>query len=423
MADPRTSQNNDPLYSAGATTRRRLGEAVDKTRRVGTRIAVEALRPAATAAGATAQFVRGLSGAAPIAPAPARTAAAPARQGVDFSRPAPMANDIDFARPAPVTLAATTVRPTARDRENALQPGDPNTLTFDGVTRSLGADAKVRAQNAGTAATTQPTPARTLNPVVAEPNTYEAARAATDRAIAAQRDAARTTRADATEVLNPMSAGSELLRRLENVSTSSQFRGSPGARNDVRQALLGQLDARNVASDSGQNAANATLRGGADAEIAAAENFATRRLDADRFNVEVGQAADELTARRAMPSQLGFLRGLDGATSILRNDGTTSTLRDEAGAPLRTLDPAAGALTPKDLFDARTEEIAAIQKNEGMTAEERQAAIAAINGRPEYASLSAGGSVNSAPAGLMRVGTKDGKAVYRDAAGNLHIDD
>jgi hypothetical protein len=378
-------------------------------------------------AGATTQFVRGLSGAEPVASA--RAAAVPARGGsVDFTRPAPLANEIDFARPAPVTLPATTVRPTARDREAALRPGDPNTYTFDGVTRSLGADAQVRAQNAGmptagTPTAAQPAPARTLNPVVAAPSTANAARAATDRVIAAQRDATRTAHADATEFLNPMSAGSEVLRRLENVGISSAYKGSPGARADARQALLGQLGAQNQAGDTGQNAANTALQGVADAEFTAGENFAARRLDADRFNVEAGQAADELSARRAMPSQLGFLRGLDGATSILRNDGTTSTLRDQAGAPLRTLDPAAGALTPKDLFDARTEEIAAIQKNEGMTAEERQAAIAAINGRPEYASLSAGGSVNSTSAGLTRVGTKNGKTVYRDAAGNLHIDD
>jgi hypothetical protein len=421
MEDPRNRQDGDPLYSAGASVRRRLGEAANQTRGVATKLAVTALRPAGTLAGATTQFVRGLSGAEPVAPA--RAAAVPSRGGVDFTRPAPLANEIDFARPAPVTLPATTVRPTARTREAALQPGDPNTFTFDGMTRSLGADAQIRAQNAGTPAVAQPQPARTLNPVVAAPSTYEAARDATDRAIAAQRDATRTTRVDAAEVLNPMSSGGELLRRLENVSISSQFRGSPSARAAVSRALAGQLDAQNVASDSGQNAANAALHGGADAEIAAAENFAARRLDADRFNVEAGQVADELTARRAMPSQLGFLRGLDGATSILRNDGTTSTLRDETGAPLRTLDPAAGALTPKDLFDARTEEIAAIQKNEGMTAEERQAAIAAINGRPEYASMSAGRSANSAPGGLTRVGTKDGKAVYRDAAGKLHIDD
>lgn len=419
MTTPNDGRHEDPLYAAGANVRRRLGESFDQQRKIATNLAVTALRPAGTAAGAATTFVRGLSGAEPVR----RTAATPQHTGVDFTRPAPLANEIDFARPAPVTLPTTTVRPTARDREAALRPGDPNTITFDGVTRSLGADAKVRAQNAGTSAVAQPTPQRTLNPVVAAPSTADAARAATDRVIAAQRDATRTTRADATEFLDPMSAGSEVLRRLENVGISSAYKGSPGARADARQALLGQLGAQNQASDTGQNAANTALQGGAEAEFTAGENFAARRLDADRFNVEAGQAADELSARRAMPSQLGFLRGLDGATSILRNDGTTSTLRDQAGAPLRTLDPAAGALTPKDLFDARTEEIAAIQKNEGMTAEERQAAIAAINGRPEYASLSAGGSVNSTSAGLTRVGTKDGKTVYRDAAGNLHIDD
>src|SRR5690606_14919337 len=54
----------------------------------------------------------------------------------------------------------------------------------------------------------------------APPDPAPAVRQSVRRTLDGQRDLTRTTRADAAEVLNPMSNGAEMIRRLENSQSS-----------------------------------------------------------------------------------------------------------------------------------------------------------------------------------------------------------
>lgn len=332
MATPSDDRIYDPAEAAGRTVRRRIGDAVEQQKRIGRTALTAATIVPRTAIGAGTAFVRGLSGAEPVAPA--RAAAVPARGGVDFTRPAPLANEMDFAKPAHAT-AAPGGAPSFANVSNGPRAGDPNTFTANGVTRRVMPAAATAPANA--AAGAPPPITRALEPVTTRDSYAPQVQVSTARTVQGQRDATRTTRADAAEVLNPMSAGGELLRRLENSQSSFQHRGSPSARAAVAQALLGQLGAQNAASATGQEGTSRALLQGADNEYRANEGFAERRLDADQFNVNAGQAADELAQRGRQPSQI--VRGLDGRNTLLRNDGGTSTLRDEEGNPVLTPDP------------------------------------------------------------------------------------
>lgn len=319
MADPRKLE--DDLYGAGAKTRRGLGEAFDQSKRVAGNVALQATKPFLAPAAMAVPFAQGLAGAQrPQAAAPA--AAPPANPG----RPAATAPaGVNFNRPAPRLRGVVSTGPVTRI-EDAARPGDLNTFTFDGRTQRVEPAAVATA-----AASPQPT-LRALTPAVATRSTQPVARDATQRAAQGQRSAALDVRADAASVLNPMSQGAELMRRLDNVSISSQFKGSPGARSDARQAILGQLDAQNRASAEGQQGINATLRQGAGGEMDAAEAFAARRDEADRFNISTDLDARALQQRGQSPADV--VRGADGRVSVLRNDGSAYTLRNEEGEPV-----------------------------------------------------------------------------------------
>ncbi|TKR34136.1 hypothetical protein FCE95_07690 [Luteimonas gilva] len=256
-----------------------------------------------------------------------------------------------------------------------LRPGDPNTFTgSDGRTHSVPYDV------ANSVPPVVPS-VRRLDPVFAPPSTAPQVQDVTQRTLNSARGAAIDARNDAAEILNPLSTSGELLRRLE--ISQGGFKGSPSARRAMAEALTGQIGAQNAASSIGQAAANQALQQGAQAENVANETYARRRLDADQFNVgsELDRAVLDAKARR--PSEaIPLIRSLDGRTSLVREDGSAETLRDEAGNPIQTI--AAGGITEKDLFEARNSEIRAVQENSFRALEDRARQLREIDERPEY---------------------------------------
>lgn len=289
--------------------------------------------------------------------------------------------------PAPRPAAAGGAAPAARSLDPRPDFSNVQSAATPIAPGPLGRNSYVNAANQTQALTAQQQ-APDLRPqrVYAPASTAPAVQGATQRALDGQRGATLAARADAADMLNPMSAGAEIMRRLENSQRSYFNRGSPSARANQAQAYMGQLAAMNAASAAGQGAANATLQAGAAGESQAAEAQARRTLEADQFNVQSQQADRELEQSARGPSSLGLIRGLDGTTSFVRNDGSVQTLRDEAGNAIQA--PGEGGVTPRDLFNARNAEIQAVLQNEMMQPTDRQAAVEEINAR--YAAMGGG---------------------------------
>lgn len=297
-----------------------------------------------------------------VAPASA-TVAAPA---------APAAAPASTA-PRPSFANVSTVRPAA--------PGDMNTFTgSNGVTR--------RIEPAGAPVSTPATAAVAAAParqVAAPTNNASDVQQSVVRALDAQRGQTRTARADAAEALNPMSNSAELIRRLENSQSSYFNKGRPSARRLIGEAIAGQLAAQHAASVEGQRSANDMIERGVGYEAGAMEGAARRQLDADTFNVEAGYRDRALAAEQQRPSGT-VIRGLDGNTSMVRNDGSVSTLRGEDGNPIRTENSDRGALTPAALLEAYTSQAQAINEGFGTPAEKAQQQ-AALRADPLFGSL------------------------------------
>jgi hypothetical protein len=326
--------------------------------------------------------VRTLGAAPAAAPRPA-AAVAPAATAALAA--APLA--APPARRGRVSVGPTTEVP---------QPGDMNTYTGgNGVTR--------RIEPAPAAAAVPPAAAQVRSqPVIAPASNAPAVQQSVVRALDASRGQTRTARADAAEILNPMSNSAELMRRLENSQGSYFYKGSPQARRLIGEAIAGQLGAQNAATMQGQRTAGDVIERGVGYEAMAGEGAARRQLDADTFNVEAGYRDRTLAAEQQRPTG-ALVRGLDGNTTMLRNDGSTTTLRDEAGNAIQTPAPAqAGALTPAALLESYTAQAEAINQGLGNALEKEQQQ-AALRSDPIYASLFQGGARTPPAAAIERL--------------------
>lgn len=314
------------------------------------------------------QHLRGAGGADPSLLRPA--AAAPAAAGLAPAAPAASVERPPVAAPPPMPAASPSA---------ALTPGSLNTFTgSNGITRAVD-PAPAAAERDAPAMPDLVRPSQITAPASTAPQV----RQSVDRALGAQRALALASRADAANVLNPLSADGELLRRLENTQGSYFHKGSPSARRAVADAILGQLGARNAASAAGQAAGNALLQGGVELEQGANEGAARRRLDAATFS------ADDAYRRRALQEEInrptlqtdaeGNLLSVSGtqATPVTSADGSAVRLQ-------RQVEP--GQITPALLLNAYNEQVKAI--NEGLgTPEEKAQQIAALRADPLFAPL------------------------------------
>jgi len=373
--------------------------AASEARQIGARVAApigDRVRPAVQSA--AYQFGQGLAGnpnpvtAPPTPAAPARRSRLTPGSSAAFGQDLPEDVGYDIGPlqsttpPTPTRLPEMVVRP--------LEPGSANTFTGpDGTTRRV--QAATDAEKAADA--------RRPATVYATPSTAGQVQESTARVMDGQRRATLTARADAAEILNPMSADAEIMRRLENSQSSFFNRGRPSARALQAEAYLGQLSARNRASATGQDAANATLQAGAADEGAANETAAERQQRAAEFNVGTQQSTldrEEAAAERELaarsPARQELIRGADGRVAYLRQDGTAATVRDEEGQPVLTPGPQEDRLSLQNLLESYNEQAAAVASGLG-TPEEKRAQLEALRGDSLYQPLFARGG--SAPGG------------------------
>ena len=204
-------------------------------------------------------------------------------------------------------------------------------------------------------------------PVIARPSAAPQVQQSVRRTLDTQRDLTRTTRADAAEVLNPMSADAEILRRLENSQRSYFNKGSPQARRLIGEAIAGQLGARNAASAQGQQAGNDTLGRGVAYEAAANEGAAQRRLEADKFTADAGYReralAAEAATRRAELERPSLQTDADGG--LLRVTGTAAApVTGADGSPVRVARPATARDHQAAADDKLLVELLGLQKDQ-----------------------------------------------------------
>lgn len=352
--------------------------------------------PAATG-GATSMPSTTANASAPAIPRPTRTLG-------DDARWTSTLNSGTGPGGVPIYDNASVARMQARNAGTA--PARPDFSNVTTSAKGAGATAIVRQLEPTTEARAQGAPAvrpaavRTLDPagpaprevdftrpappdpapVAAAPSAAPLVQQSVRRALDTQRDLTRTTRADAADVLNPMSADAEILRRLENSQRSYFNKGSPQARRLIGEAIAGQLGARNAASAEGQREGNITAQQGVGYEAAANEAAAQRRQDADKFTTDASYReralATEAATRRAeleRPSlqtdAAGNLLQVTGARAapVTGADGSTvrmpqRTERDYTTAADDRLlaellglqkDPATGEFTADALTNAR----------------------------------------------------------------------
>ena len=282
-------------------------------------------------------------------PAPSRTLPAPG----------PVSGALS-AQPTPAAAGATP----------SLQVGDANTFTgSNGVTRPV--PGLVNAQ---------PAP-RTLPATVAATRNFASEAAGvsltTQRNVTNNATGARDQ--IGAEALNGLSPTSELMRRFE--ISQSTMRGSPQARRMAGEAILGQIGAMNGATANGLAAANQGALDGQGIQANANEAFARRRLDADRFNVSTTENRRELDARQSSPfAQQPILRGADGSTGVLRNDGSLTPISDANGNLVRTLPEGQqprGTVSPDVEFKALSDELANLTQMPMVEGDSRRAEILA----------------------------------------------
>ena len=175
------------------------------------------------------------------------------------------------------------------------------------------------------------------------------------------------------------------------------------------------MGALTQASSMFQRDANAALAaGGAGAVrqgLDAQNNESAARLK--RMGVEGDLALEQ--ARQDAP---GTIIG-DDRIVRLRRGGTATAVTDENGNPIRAPETAkqSGALTPQDLLKAYTAEREAIAGSLG-TAEDKAAALAALDANPLYAPLTGQGTAPAAappPAAIELLKSDPSQAANFDA--------
>lgn len=242
----------------------------------------------------------------------------------------------------------------------------------------------------GTGGTTPKVPIRTLPQQVAAPRNY--ASDALDAARVSQRDIGNNAVGASAQIgasaLNGLSPQSELMRRFE-ISQGS-FKGSPQARRMAGEAILGTIGQMNGLTAGGAAQANQAVLAGQDDQVAANENYAGRRFDASRFNVDTNEARN---ARDAVGSSFNrTLDAEDGTTSVLANNGTLTALKNPDGTSFRQLpDPSRRTtVSPDAEFKALNEELTSLLElpSQGSTtrASQIQARMAELTGRAPPAS-------------------------------------
>lgn len=414
---------DDPAYAAGASARNKIGAGVstlvNTQRAMGglASLANQAIQAPARAVGSQMEgFSRGLLNmpdeTAPAAPAAA--AVTPVKPKPAVAAAAPVARAPVVAAPAPPLVVAAPVATPAP----TLRPGDPNSITYSPQGPMHGRTVAVPGVATGAA------PA--MGSVNAQ--SFGGSAAAAPTAAVVQAEPSRVPTLSLPRTLSGDLSGAEKERqqRLGDIDSAMfALRGNTNSRSkrELYTNLLQmqqQLTNKRIDQVTGLETDGARLDAGAattQAQLAgqAGEGNANRALRGAEINSDATLRRDALTAQGQQARST--LRGADGNTSLLRNDGSVSTLTDANGQPFRE-----GGLTPKDhldfLGDQRKALLTDIASNPyfppegGDAADPRQTQLATIDAQVNSL-LNPGDATAAKGSGQYQEG-----GIYKDAKGN-----
>jgi hypothetical protein len=209
-------------------------------------------------------------------------------------------------------------------------------------------------------------------------------------------------------------AGADM-RSKRDAITQVYLQGE-GNRAALQRQQLG--DASQADRQAAQIAAE-TARANAQGNLTAQQiNAGTATAAADRAS---RMAEERLRSRISQP-----IITQSGAMGLLGDNNVLQPIVDPTGRPVMAPQAprATGALTQADLLRSYDTRRSAVINGIGDEAT-KQKLLAEIEADPLYAPLRGGTGTSSssqAPAGMTLVGTKGGKNVYRDANGNLQIE-
>lgn len=248
--------------------------------------------------------------------------------------------------PPPFLPAASATSNVPGDAYVQPQGGEPRRLYVSAADRAASAEAEAVQRDR-------------LQPVVASANTAPNAYQTTRRTAGDIREATRDARsAMSADLLNPMGADAELVRRLENTQSSYFNKGSPQARRLAAQPYLEALAARRGVTSDGLEGQIGAYTDGARSETRADESFAGRRDEANMFNTEaserrrVGDRRDTLELMK-MQQEAGAAQAA-GDTAIsdrynaMRDTLYTDFLAKNGGDPVAALQQANEAMETQE---------------------------------------------------------------------------
>jgi len=299
----------------------------------------------------------------------------------------------------PVAVAPPPAVPPAPNGAPALARGDTNTFTFS--------DGRTVAAPAASASNARGAVVRTLDPSMSMPSrvasTYgQSVLSMPDDSVQVARQPVGTLSGPGTMAEQYNSREDrEAIRRLSGKIDSDVFRlsfaaGRRGREGRQAQSAISALrgeQANLLGGESNRTEGQVARRSLNDANAAATQMQQQGEMhraalrdatDRARITADTDYRSNSLAAEQSRPSQL--VRGLDGNTTILRNDGSVGTLRDEAGNPIQTPEQTAGALTPAALLDSYTQQSRAINEGPG-TPEEKAQQQAALRADPMFGTL------------------------------------
>lgn len=302
------------------------------------------------------------------------------------------------AVPAPSPAAAPATPVANAVQNNGLPAGITRTVGPDGNPIYTGTGASVAAAGGPPQGSTVVMPQRTLPQEVVAP------------ANQAGQYQARGRQGGIIE--NP--ANGSVADQITRAMGSPSLKGSPSARAAVANAIMQQAGFANAERQSALQAGDQADLQNLNNAARANENFADRRLEASKFNVE---SADARTQNAATNSQaMQIVRGLDGTSSVVRRDGSLSGLTNADGTAFRMApeNDQRTTVSPDAEFKALSEELASLNQ---MPSEEGSARATQIQQR--MAQLTGQG----AQGGNQQFAyDKSGKRYTRNAQG-AYVDD
>lgn len=332
----------------------------------------------------------------PAAPAAAAPAAPVGIHIIDPLNPSTMgalpASAVAAAAPGATAPVGTTAQtPVVAAAQPTLHPGDVNTFTgANGVTRAVPgmttAPGGVGAVGGGpvAVASNPVVPASVDAPVAATPN-VTLARSLTGDLSGAERERQALLSDISSQAfragMGPASRGQrQMLEHLGDqrlTLTRDRMAQQTGLETSGAQMA-------NSAAEEQARLAGSTNEGNADRKQRASDTASAATLRRGELDAQNTQVKDTITNE-------------DGTTSLLRNDGSVTPITDAAGKPFRELNKS-GSITDSDRFTAYSKEAAAINENTLLKPEERDAALARLQQRPEYAGVisKAGGATPDA---------------------------